>query len=949
MSLLKKFPVQIALGAWLVYLVTLVHDVTLNSLALTAQVSGWDWQPVNSHPLLWLLTAPVHLLPAAWTAPALNLISAALGAITLGVLARSLELADWDRPLKELGRWQAKLPLLLGCAVCGLEFNFWQEATAATGEMLQVLLFALSLLLLLQFRATRDFRRLQAAALVWGAGMAENWFMLLSLPVFLIALLWLGRAAILNKGSLLRLALAGLAGFLVVALWLPLWNSLWPGSPWGFGEAWLNFLKGYTLLLQNLYAGFFRAYKLTSLAVVIFFLLPLLPSFIRKRDQGTMNLLFADQFQVWIYRGLRIAVMLACLWLAFDPVVGPRQIALKQTGYAFGFLSLDYLTGFCAGFILGNLLLAASLRPQEIYRQPNPLELAFARVAAPAAILLFAMTMSGLASRNTSAILLANRQPLIQFGQHVLDNLAAENCIVAGDDPQRLLVLQAAAQSANRDLVPLDMRLLSVPAYRKHLARRHPCDWIARLNSAVSSPAGAATFFSELAASNNVYFFLPSFSPLSESFSVRPSGVVGRLSAWPEIEIEARPLSAETIARNEQFWNDIARPLAAISETGVEKKGRPAGFLAAVSGRLHLQPVKPLQSRTLAGWYSAALTDWGVRLQRAGRLDSARQRFEQAIRLNPENAAAGASLVCNSNLVNGATQNLAAVEILAGKLGNIQSLAQFIRADGPADEPAFCYLLGNVCARYGLTRLAIQQFERAGELAAGDPAPQLALIRLYSGCGRNETARALIQTLREDPRLAAGGNPLATELDLLEVGTWLNQTNTANARGMLRTMLEKNPRDARIADLAARAYLSFGDQANALKVVRTRLAEAPDDFRALLNQASIQMNLGQPASALPVLDHALSISNFPPIRFARAVARTRAGQFQAAEADYLELEKTVADRAPVYGGLAGLALQRQDTNLAIQYLEKSLSELSTNSPQYRVALASLERLKAPGL
>ena len=130
-----------ALAALLLYVLTLSHGVTLASLPLAAKVAGWDWQPMLGQPLLWLLTLPLRALPAGWVAPALNLFSAVCAALTLGILARSLELADWDRPLQTLKSWQARLPILLACLLCGLEFNFWQEATAATGEMLQLLLF----------------------------------------------------------------------------------------------------------------------------------------------------------------------------------------------------------------------------------------------------------------------------------------------------------------------------------------------------------------------------------------------------------------------------------------------------------------------------------------------------------------------------------------------------------------------------------------------------------------------------------------------------------------------------------------------------------------------------------------------------------------------------------------------------------------------------------------
>ena len=139
-SILNRFPVQAALVALLVYLATLSGGVTIYSVPLTAKVAGWDYQPMTSHPLFWLLTLPVRWLPAGWIPLALNLFSALCAAITLGFLAATLELAAWK--LSALPGWRARLPLVLGLALCGLEFNFWQSATQATGEALQVLLLA---------------------------------------------------------------------------------------------------------------------------------------------------------------------------------------------------------------------------------------------------------------------------------------------------------------------------------------------------------------------------------------------------------------------------------------------------------------------------------------------------------------------------------------------------------------------------------------------------------------------------------------------------------------------------------------------------------------------------------------------------------------------------------------------------------------------------------------
>src|ERR1035438_5484946 len=236
----RLLPLQVAVGTLVLYGVTLSHGVTINSLSLTAKVAGWDWMPMAAQPLLWLLTLPMRLLPGAGAPLGLNFFSAATAALTLGLLARTVQLLPWERPWENASRWAGALPVLLACGVCGLEFSFWQEATAATGEMLDLLILAASLWLLLEYRVRRESRWLDAAVFVWGLGMAENWLMLLALPLFVGGVIWLHgfrfflHRRVVEKVSgeetwlhglflfqvnfLLRLAGLGLAGFSLYAL-----------------------------------------------------------------------------------------------------------------------------------------------------------------------------------------------------------------------------------------------------------------------------------------------------------------------------------------------------------------------------------------------------------------------------------------------------------------------------------------------------------------------------------------------------------------------------------------------------------------------------------------------------------------------------------------------------------------------------------------------------------
>jgi hypothetical protein len=65
-------PWVVAAAALVIYLTTLSHWVTLNSLPLTAKVADWDWQPMIVQPVLFLVTFPMRWVPAGHVPLALN-------------------------------------------------------------------------------------------------------------------------------------------------------------------------------------------------------------------------------------------------------------------------------------------------------------------------------------------------------------------------------------------------------------------------------------------------------------------------------------------------------------------------------------------------------------------------------------------------------------------------------------------------------------------------------------------------------------------------------------------------------------------------------------------------------------------------------------------------------------------------------------------------------------
>src|ERR1035437_3388134 len=124
---------------------------------------------------------------------------------------------------------------------------------------------------------------------------------------------------------------------------------------------------------------------------------------------------------------------------------------------------------------------------------------------------------------------------------------------------------------------------------------------------------------------------------------------------------------------------------------------RPSAWVK-ISGKLFrlfcLEPVPAPQSRLLGRLYSISLDNWGVELQRSGRLPEARHRFEQALALNTNNWVATINLQCNTNLQAGNKLSLAGLEEMAGRFKDMQQIALGMNSCGPFDEPVLCFLLG---------------------------------------------------------------------------------------------------------------------------------------------------------------------------------------------------------------------------------------------------------------
>lgn len=939
-----KLPVQIALGALVLYVLTLSHGATLANLPLMATLAGWDTAPMNGQPLLCLTTLPLRLLPAGWIAPALNLYSAILAALVLGILAWSLELAAWDRPLESLGR-RSQLPILIACVLCGLEYNFWREATVGTGEMIQLALFAGSMSCLFKYRAARKFGWMYAAAFLWGMGMVENWMMFFLFPVFVMSLIWLARHHLLRWKRILRLLHAGVLGFLVIFI-PPLVRSVAQGHPLHYFTFCLQELIGWKSALSEVRFEFWSLHRLELVVAVIFYLVPVLPVILRGRYENTHNQAGFDRLAQWGYRGQKAVFLAVMVWLAFDPVLGPRQIISQQTGIALPLLSFDYLVALSAGFLAGNLMLALLADLDQPKRSRRFMD-RIGRRASPFFAGLLYVVAAGLLLRNTPAIWLANREPLREYGELALKNLPSGGGLLLSDEPLKLMAFQeAAARAGDRQWVAVNVRRLPQWDYRSQLSRKYPGDWMIRQDNSELNENGIIALITQFAQTGWVYYLHDDSSFLFENLDLEPAGQVMAVRPMPANALELPALSTAAISATEKFWDAAAPRLDMIQKTLSTNDSILVSTIKQIAARVYIHPVTADQSRVLANWYSVALNDWGVRLQCAGQLTAAHKRFTQALDLNPNNIAAAINLQCNSNLVNGAKLNLPDFK-MSSRVDGPEHASRFLSDYGMMDQPSFRYWLGMVFLDANMPRQAFQQFSRAHFLAPDVIAPQLAIANLYIRFRDAEQARQMVAQIHRQPALMAGNDSIAPELSVLEAESWLLQTNTANAFGTLESLLREQPENAQVEMLALQTYLSFGDYPDALHLANNWLGKHPHDVSALLNDAQIYGHLGQWSNSIAVYDSALKVTNMPLLQLYRAGVYVEAGQYSAAEADFLRLDKMATNHLATYYGLAEVARGRHDTNAAIDWLERCLTQVPNGSARSSQIDQEISALNSP--
>ena len=1009
-------PWVVGAAALVVYLATLNHWVTFSSLALVSRVTGWDWQPTLHQPLLFLLTYPFRWLPAGWVPVALNGFAAVCASLTLAMLARSVALLPHDRLEQQrllvqnehalLSSPNAWVPVFLATIALGLQVTFWENAIAATGDMLDLLLFAYVIRCLLEHRIHPQQWWLGRATLVFGAAMANNWAMVGFLPLFLVALIRSrglklfsfssglrreqsgGQSALpdlavesrpvlrLTKDGegfrldvaqamaecrfLLRMTLFGLAG-LSLLLVLPLVQAYSPDSALSFWQGLHTVAVSYKATLQAFFGGFVRHNRDIALLLAAVSLLPVMMLSIRWGTAALgANNARTDMAQL-IFSLAHAFLLLVCVVTVFDPPFSPRQIGLRF-GLAVTFLPLYYLAALSIGYYSGFLLLLFDADAIQRLRRRDTFLRAAHRAVPKLVYVLASLTVAGLLLKNVPAIHAASARYLDQYARLTTASLPPEGAVVLSGDMARLALLQAELTregKAGRYLT-VGTPALHSAAYCAWLGRKYPGWWPEskpEIKSAPGMSAASATnapldvlgfvqLMSRFAQSNHIYCVGPDVGLMLEKFYLQPHGLLNEMRLYPPYSLNGPQLSSVELEENEVFWKRaLETDVNPLLQLVAQPRLPQPNLKKPLMELRRFQTPPPAQAKVLARWYSSALTRWGVTLQRNGRPSEAVSYFAVAQELNPDNLPARVNLQCSTNLLRRQKLSVDRDRSFQNRFGDYVASSQFLDDQGSFDEPSYCYYLGQSLAGAGMLRQAGQQLERVTALAPGDTASRVMLGDVYYRSGMPDQTLLIVAQIRADPNLQPLGPTNELEVTLLEAKARFAKTERTEAEAILNSLLTSHPQDADLLDRAAAIFQDHGSYSNALQIVERQLQSVPDNITALVNKGGLLILVGDFSNAIPPLTRSLAMTNTYAARLNRAYAYLRSGHLDAAEADYREVLRAFPNTDRACFWLGDIAWQKKDTNAAIRYYRQYLSSGVARTEEFKFAAARLKSLQ----
>ncbi len=921
-------PWLIAAAGFVVYLATRHSWMSLESVGLTAKVAGWDWNTMQMGPVTLLVTWPLRALPEAWIPMGLNSLSGLLAGCTLGLLAKCVALLPHDRTREQRQRERsdfsfltlplAWVPPVAAAGLLAFQLTFWENATAMTGEMVSLTLFALCVFFFLRFRVLQEDKYLAFLAFTFGAAAANDWGMVAFCPLFFLAIVWAKGASFFEARFLIRTTLAGLAG-VIFYLVSPLALTLADQSDATFLEA----LRTLMATQRQFILSFPRWALLFCGAASV---LPIF--FIGIRWPSTFGDMSAAGAAItnFLFRLIHVAFLAFCTWAMFDPPFSPRA-----RGLGLPFLHLYLLTALAIGYFLGYVLLVFGQEPERKLKRTSAGMAALSRLLASVAALGVLGATAGLCVYNLPAIRGQNG-PLVRDLAANLVPPPSGNVALASDDTTLLMLAVGLTRMEGRkpEVLPIDTSVLKWQVYQRHHEKTYGSRWPALAIEKLSNPLADRTLLRQvyaLSLSNQLYYAHPSFGYYFELFRAIPTNTIFLLARQPTNTYVMPPLP-------EDRFEAIQREWTAIRERYVDDP---------VLARMKKNRVT--DARLVAAHYARAFNSWGVALQRRDRLEDAARFFDAAVALDKDNLAAVINARYNRNLRQGNREAVVLEKDLTDQLGRYRDLAAFLGACGPVDEPSFCFRLGRVFSAGNLNRQAARQFARSLELQPGSIETRLWLANSILNAELYDEVLQVIAGIHKDhPNLSP-----SEESDLAGLESWARfyKGDLPAAEKILEETHRKFPKRVEPLQTLNDIYVSANMTNAALETVDKIIALSPGDLKPLITRSAVLIHCGALDEALKTLNTVLQEKpDFVPALVNRSLAYSKLNRMDEAEKDYRHLLKIAPELTQVYYHLGEIDYQRGDALGARRNYRKFLETALPGSTEARNAQQRLDDIAA---
>ncbi len=922
----RRLPWIIGGVALVLYLISLNPWLRFGTISVIAELSNWDGLQPFTRPLLWLVTRPLRLLPEAQFPIAANALAAVFGAISVGFLTRIVALLPHDRTKSQRVRGHADDPLLHGSfawlppafagLLVALQLTFWEQATAQTGEMLDLMLFAGCALCLMEYRASLRETWLWRFAFLYGISIPGNWAMIGFFPLFLIALVWIRGWSILDTSLLLRLVGWGCLGLSVYLLMPAMAAISGEGNYSSF-----DVLKVILSSQRDAIRGLPRS-RFLLLATVN--LLPLV--LVGIRWSGTKA---SSSLERIISEGAVILLQLGWLgttvYMAFDSAFSQRQLIHLDPQYnGIPLLTFHFCGAIAAGYFLGYFLLVGGSEPSKAWDRPSPGLQNLTRLGWIIMIVVGLGAPAALMVRNWPRIQAQNGPHLESFSQAIVQDLPKESSLVFSDNPwvHSLLTAYLIQHPSSSQHLLVNGFLARQPWYRQRLQRIHGSRWAA-LKEFSSATQDVATRFlallREAAAMERAFIVAPEVSFITDRFELRPLGLLFRLQPFGDKAVDPTPLSEAENTRIQTFYREKNSALEALRS--VQSYALPG-------------------LKELSEIWSRQLDFSGVQLQQADRLEPAARLFETALRLNPKNGAAETNLKVNAALQSNKPISEDAVKPLAGRIP-----IYVLSSDGPVDEPQFLSVIARSFQNSGenFVRSILIYLARAHKLAPDSHTIGTAYAEACKDAGVPDRAMATIHAIK-----ARGGlKPQeASQLLRLEANAILSKGNFQAAETLLLEARRNTPTDPVPLDLLSQLFYQTGRTNQALEMLDTWQALRPNEVSVPLRRANILIELKQYPDALVLVDRALKLQpDNATAREGRASCLIRLGRLEDARKDYEILARKFSDRESYQLALGAIAERKNDKSTAISHYKRYLELAPQDAPEVPQVKARLDQLR----